>query len=212
MRIRLAIFCTSTALASKGKISLEIYDPRPDSEEQEWAEKLGIQPVTLQNTVSLYFGLAGVNERGDEDVIAFFDPYREEFLEYDITRLINNLSHPDKKKLAVLSPLPLQGSFDPGGQMGMQPAWIFMNELEQTYDIENLETDVKAIPETVDVLMVVHPKNLSDETLFAIDQFVLRGGRLIVFADTYCESDEPKPDPEQSKYAFAKVFQSGKAL
>src|SRR3990172_852060 len=182
------------ALASKGKISLEIYDPRPDSEEQEWAEKLGIQPVPLQNTVSLYFGLSGVNERGDEDVIAFFDPNREEFLEYDITRLINNLTHPEKKKLAVLSSLPLQGSFEPG-QMGMQPPWIIMNELEQTYDIENLETDVKTIPANVDVLMVVHPKNLSDETLFAIDQFVLRGGRLLVFVDTYCESDEQKPNP-----------------
>jgi ABC-type uncharacterized transport system involved in gliding motility auxiliary subunit len=79
--------------------------------------------------------------------------------------------------------------------MGMQPPWIVMNELGQTYDIENLETDVKAIPASVDVLMVVHPKSLSDETLFAIDQFVLRGGRLLVFVDTYCESDEPQPDP-----------------
>lgn len=182
-------------LSSNGKIVLEVYDPRPDTEEQEWAEKFGIQPVPIQNNVSLYFGLAGTNERGDEGVIAYFDPNREEFLEYDITRLIYNLSHPDKQKLGIISSLPLQGSFDP--QKGMQPPWIFINELSQSYEIENLETDVKKIPESVEVLLLVHPKKLPDVTLFAIDQFVLRGGRLLVFVDPHCEMDEPKQDPSK---------------
>ena len=181
------------ALTSKGKLILEVYDPRPDTEEQEWAEKFGIQPVPIQNNMSLYFGLVGTNERGDEDVIAYFDPNREELLEYDITRLIYNLNHPDKQKLGIISSLPLQGSFDP--EQGMQPPWIFINELSKSYDIENLETDVKAIPEDIEVLLLLHPKNISNETLFAIDQFVLRGGRLLVFVDPYCETDEPKPDP-----------------
>ena len=147
------------ALTSKGKLILEVYDPRPDTEEQEWAEKFGIQPVPIQNNMSLYFGLVGTNERGDEDVIAYFDPNREELLEYDITRLIYNLNHPDKQKLGIISSLPLQGSFDP--EQGMQPPWIFINELSQSYDIENLETDVKTIPKDVEVLLLIHPKNIS---------------------------------------------------
>ncbi len=204
--------------AGKGRIILEMYDPRPDTEEQEWAEKFGMQRVPLQNGVSIYFGLAGVNERGDEDVIPFFNPNREEFLEYDITRLIHKLSNPEKKTIGLISSLPVLGAKPdpytaPGpGNRSIDP-WLITQELQQLYTIEDLTGSVEAIPDKVDVLLLIHPKELPETTLFAIDQFILRGGRALIFVDPFCEADTPSHDPQRPyETLFAKRASNLKKL
>ncbi len=185
-----------------GKIILEIYDPRPDSEEQEWAEKFGIKSVTLQSGMPIYFGLAGVNELGDEDVIAFFDPQREEFLEYDITRLIYNLSNPKKKVIGLMSSLPVLGAeinqFAPPGPSNRRiDPWLFTKELKHLYTLKDLGTNVNKIEDDIDILLLIHPKDPSDDSLFAIDQFILNGGKAIIFIDPYCEAEIPSHDPQK---------------
>jgi ABC-type uncharacterized transport system involved in gliding motility auxiliary subunit len=189
-------------IAGGNNIVIEIYDPRPDTEEQEWAEKFGLQSYPVQGGTPIYFGLVGINELGDEDVITFFDPNREEFLEYDITRLTYNLSNPEKKIIGLITSLPILGSevnpMNPTAQS--DEPWLFTTELEQTYTLRDLGASPDSIDDDVDLLLIVHPKKLSDTTLFAIDQFVLKGGRALIFVDPFCEADTPKQDP-QNPYA-----------
>jgi ABC-type uncharacterized transport system involved in gliding motility auxiliary subunit len=191
-------------LAGGGQIIVESYDPRPDTEEQEWAEKFGLQGYPIQGGTPIYFGLAGLNELGDEDVISFFDPNREEFLEYDITRLIYDLGNPEKKVIGLITSLPVLGSggnpMDPTGAMGGSEPWLFTTELEQGYTLRDLGTSPEKIDNDVDLLLIVHPKKLPDTALFAIDQFVLKGGRALIFVDPFCEADKPEADP-QNPYA-----------
>ncbi len=187
---------------SDGKINLEYYDPRPDTEEQEWAERYGIQAIPLQGDVPIYFGLAGVNELGNEDVIAFFDPQREELLEYDITRLVYDLSNPSKKVVGFISSLQILGKdINPYAPPSINnrriEPWIFTGELKQTYKLIELGASIKKIPDDIGILIIIHPKDLSDNTLFAIDQFILNGGSALIFVDPYCEADVPPHDPKK---------------
>ncbi len=197
-------------LAGHGRVILELYDPRPDSEEQEWAEKFGIQTVPLRSGMPIYFGLAGINERGDDDVITFFNPNREEFLEYDITRLIYNLSKPKRKVIGLISALPILGSepnpyAPPGPSNRRIDPWIFTRELQQVYSLNDLGTSINKITDDIDILLIIHPKDLPENTLFAIDQFVLRGGRALIFVDPYCEAETPSHDPQKPyEVMFAK--------
>ncbi len=198
---RVQDFLEEYKIAGQGKVIVEIYDPRPDTEDEEWAEKFGLQSVPLQS-FSVYFGLAGLNESGDEDVISFFNPNREEFLEYDMTKLIYNLNNPEKKIIGLISSLKLLGQernpYAPPGMFNKQvEPWIFTQELEQIYEIREIGATVKDIPDEIDTLLIVHPKQLPDETLFAIDQFVLKGGRSLIFVDPHCENDAPSHDPQK---------------
>lgn len=179
------------------KINLHIIDPEPFSEAEDSAEGYGIQGIPVDNTnTKFYFGLAGTNSTDEEKVIAFFSPNREEFLEYDLTKLIYQLNNIKKTVVGLMSTLPIQGS---GGSPFMQNAvqpWMIVEHLSQLFEIRKLETDIDAIDEDVNVLMLVHPKDLSDDTLYAIDQFVLKGGKAIVFADPYSEAYKPPTDPK----------------
>jgi len=180
-----------------GKIQLRIIDPEPFSEEEDRAEGFGLQGVPVdQSNTTFYFGLAGTNTTDDEEVIPFFAPNRAEFLEYDVTKLIYQLDKPQQKIIGVMSTLPIQGDTQasPFAQNKAEP-WMIMEHLRQLFELQTLETDIDSIPETIDVLMLVHPKGLSDKTLYAIDQFVLNGGRTIVFVDPYSEAEQPPSDP-----------------
>ncbi len=170
-------------------INLHIIDPEPFSEAEDSAEGYGIQGVPVDNSnTKFYFGLAATNSTDDEKVIAFFSPNREEFLEYDLTQLIYQLNNPKKTVVGLMSSLPMQG--------GKDSSWMIIDHLSELFEIRQLETDVETIDEDVDVLMLVHPKDLSDETLYAIDQFVLKGGKAIVFADPYSEAYKPPTNPK----------------
>ena len=168
-------------------INLQIIDPEPFSEAEDSAEGYGIQGVPVDNSnTKFYFGLAGTNSTDDEKVIAFFSPNREEFLEYDLTQLIYQLNNTKKTVVGLMSSLPIQGDRD--------SSWMIVDHLSQLFEIRKLDTDIETIDDDVDVLMLVHPKDLSDETLYAIDQFVLKGGKAIVFADPYSEAYKPPTD------------------
>jgi ABC-type uncharacterized transport system involved in gliding motility auxiliary subunit len=174
--------------ASRGKVRLEVYDPQPFSDAEDRAVAYGLQAAPLNDQgEAVYFGLAGTNSTDDQQVIAFFNPVRERFLEYDLTRLAHALAFPKRTRVGLLSTLPLES--DPTSVMQGKPAQplAIISQLRQVDDVENLSPDIEAIPANVDVLMLVQPQKLSDGTLFAIDQFVLKGGKAIVFADPYSE-------------------------
>lgn len=174
-------------------ITLEVYDPKPDSDEEEWAKKFGLQSINLNYGESLIMGLVGVQE--DREVnIPMFDPKREQFLEYDISQLVMGFSKTKNKVIGLMTGLPVMGT-TPNQMQQMQgqrgaPKWIVMGELEKSYKIEPIETTVQEIPEHINMLIVMHPKKLSDVTEYAIDQFVMRGGQLTVLVDPSALSDQ----------------------
>jgi len=175
--------------AADGKIRLRLVDPEPFSEDEDKASAFGLQAVPItQGGEQLYFGLAGTNGVDDTQVIPFFQPDQEEFLEYEISRLVQSLANPQRPVVGVLSGLAVNGGFDFASQQPTPP-WMFMEEIRQLFQIESLKTDVDLIPDNVSVLLLIHPKNLPEQTLYAIDQFVMRGGKLLAFVDPHSEAD-----------------------
>jgi ABC-type uncharacterized transport system involved in gliding motility auxiliary subunit len=185
---------------SGGRVRLEVFDPEPFSETEDRAVALGLQGVPVdQSGEQVYFGLSGVNLLDDERTIPFFQPDRERFLEYDLTRMVWELSNPRRPVLGVISSLPLNG--DPRAMMMRQPGvgqpFVAMNQLRQFYTVRDITPDTQVIEPDVQVLMVAHAQNLSDQMLYAIDQFVMRGGRLIALTDPHSESQATRPSPGQ---------------
>ncbi len=171
-----------------GKLRLETYDPPPFSDAEDRAVAFGLQGAPLNSQgEQVYFGLAGTNSTDDQQVIAFFSPERERFLEYDLTKLIHALAYPKRTVVALMTALPLNG--DPMGVLQGRSSrpMAFLDQLRQTDDVEMLPPDADAIPAGTDVLMLVHPQNLPPKSLFAIDQFVLGGGKAVVFVDPMSE-------------------------
>lgn len=187
---------------SKGKLKLQVIDPVAFSEEEDDAARFGLQAVPLQSGETLYFGLAGTNAVDAQEVIPFFDPSKEEFLEYDVARLIYALSNPKHPVVGLLSRLPMTGGFDFNTQRTREP-WAVSSEMEQTFEVRSLGPTLTKVDDDVDVLMIVHPKDLDDETLYAIDQYVLRGGKALVFVDPHAEADIPMQDPNNPMAAMA---------
>ncbi|WP_455231014.1 Gldg family protein [Geopseudomonas aromaticivorans] len=175
--------------AAGGKLHLKVIDPEPFSEDEDRAAEFGLQGVPLQQGGDkLYFGLAGTNALDNVQSIPFFPLDQEEFLEYEISRLIQSLAKPERPVVGVLSGLQMDGSFNPlTGQAGTP--WMVMEEIRQQFNIKSLRNDIDRIPDEVSVLLLVHPKDLPPPTLYAIDQFVLRGGKLLAFVDPFSESD-----------------------
>ncbi len=174
--------------AAHGKLRLEIYNPQPFSDVEDQAVAFGLQAVPLDREGDqVYFGLAATNSTDDQQVIAFFSPERERFLEYDLTKLIHSLAFPKKTVVGLISSLPLEG--DMAAMMQGRPSqpMAVIEQLQQLDKIEPLSASLDAIPADVDVLMLVHPQNLPPKTLFAIDQFVLKGGKALVFVDPHSE-------------------------
>jgi ABC-type uncharacterized transport system involved in gliding motility auxiliary subunit len=177
---------------SNGKLKLDIYNPTPFSDEEDLAVGYGLQGVPVnQAGEQVYFGLAGSNSTDDEGSIAFFHPERERFLEYDLTSMVAKLANPKKKVVGLITALPMQGQFMPQG--GMQQPWAIMQQLNDRFDVKPVLDDGNAIPADIDVLMIVQPKRLSDRLRYAIDQYVLKGGKALVFVDPHSESDFTGP-------------------
>ncbi len=176
-----------------GNINLHVIDPEPFSEEEDRAVAYGLQGVPLSEggSATFYFGLVGTNALDNEQSIPFFQPERSNQLEYDLAKLVHQLAHPKKPVVAVISTIPLES---PGGGGGFMPGQfgeplVIMEQMRQLFDVRELEPSIGAIEDDVDVLMLIHPKELADTTQYAIDQFVLRGGRALVFVDPYAEAD-----------------------
>ena len=175
--------------AADGKLTLQVIDPEPFSDSEDQAAQAGLQAVPLRaGGEQIYFGLVAANTRGDRQAIPFFALDQEEFLEYEISRLINGLAHPQLPVVGVLSGLQLAGGYDMLARRP-SPPWMILEAIRQLFRIESIETDAEQIPEQVSVLLLVHPKQLPQQTLYAIDQFVLRGGKLLAFVDPFSEAD-----------------------
>ncbi len=180
--------------AARGKIKLELLDPQPFSDAEDRAVALGLQGVPVnQGGDMVYFGLAGSNSADKDESIPFFQPERERFLEYDITKLVYNLTVTKKPAVGVLSMLPLQGQFR-GMQQQPEP-WAIYTQLTQFFDLRMLDREIAKIPDDIKVLLLVHPNVMSDKTLYAVDQFILRGGRAMIFVDPHAEGELTRPGP-----------------
>ena len=172
-------------------------DPEPFSEEEDAAASFGLRAVPANNgNQQLYFGIAATNALDDVETIAFLDPRQEASLEYDLASMVDRLSQGELPRVGLVDGLSMGGGFNPQAQR-MDEAWVIHDQLNQLYRIENIETDAKALPEGLDALILVHPKDLSDSLRYAIDQYALGGGRLLVFVDPYAEQDQPAQPRQQ---------------
>jgi len=169
-------------------LNLNIIDPVPFSEDEDRAAQFGLQPINLGLGQAIYFGLVGTNSVGEEEIISIFNPDRERFLEYEIARMIYSLARPEKVVVGLLAGVPMTPGFDPQMQRPTEP-WVIYTQAEQLFEVRTLSSSLTTIEEELDVLWLVHPKGLGLETLYAIDQFILRGGRALIFLDPFAEID-----------------------
>ena len=199
--------------AGNGNVALETYDPKQDSDEEEWAVKYGVEPQQANPFgAPIYFGLV-VTCGTQEQTIPGFDPRMESTLEYEITRHITRAVWPERPVVGVLSAIP--------GVLGEQPnpmmmqrqrpsrGWIAFSELKKDYDVREIAKDAESIDDDVKALVVVHPKDLSEKTLFAIDQFVIKGGRLIACVDPFSFKDFQASGQQQNPMMMQMGGQGG---
>ena len=189
-------------LAGKGQVIIEMHDPKPDSDAEDAARRYGVaaQQVEMFGP-SVYIGLAAVAGE-TEGVIPALDPRNEGLLEYHITRLIYRVVNPQKPVVGVMSSLPVLGTQAPPSfgfppQGAQQPSWLAFREIEDDYELRQVETTAEEIPPDIRALIVVHPKDLGESALYAIDQFVLRGGHLLAFVDPFSASELESAPPQQ---------------
>ncbi len=195
-------------IVSGRRITLEKRDPKPDSDDEELAQRYGISPQTLDMFGSAFhFGLVAL-AGGEEAVIPVLDPRTESHLEYNITRLIYRATHTRKPAVGVLSSLPVLGSAAPNFSMPGMPMppqrrpWLSFQDLRNDFDLREIQPQAETIDPDIESLIIVHPKALPDTALFAIDQFVLRGGRLLVFVDPLSVSEMEAQAPGQDPYGL----------
>ncbi len=182
---------------SNDNIRLNVIEPEPFSEEEDRAVGEGMQgaPINAAGDQA-YFGLVGTNSIDDQESIPFFQNNREEKLEYDLTKLIYNLANPEKRTIGVISQLPVFGNFMPG----MTQEWAISAVVSEFFDIRVLDSALE-INQDLDLLLIVHPKYLTELTVFAIDQYLLAGGKAMIFVDPFAEGDVIPPNP-QDPYAM----------
>ena len=181
---------TELSGVSDGKVILYQYEPEPFSEGEDSAVSFGVQGIPLDQGGELaYFGLAGTNTVDDIELIPFFQPERETLLEYDLTQMIYALSNPEPTVVGVMGSLPLMGDMQAQMQGGVLVPWAIANELRKHYELINLPETVDVLPDSVNVMMVVHPQKMTKRAIYELEQFLFRGGRALVFIDPKAESD-----------------------
>jgi ABC-type uncharacterized transport system involved in gliding motility auxiliary subunit len=192
---RVREFLEEISARAGGKVHLQVIDPQPFSDEEDRAAEFGLQSLHAGGAgEALYFGLGGTNSTDGRSAIPSFTPDREEFLEYDVAKLIQELGTPKKPVIGLLSSIGLQGQFNPQtGQMG-EP-WPIYTQIQQLFTVRTLTPDLDHIDKDVDVLMLVHPKQLAPKALYAVDQFVMRGGRILLMLDPNAGADLSGQDP-----------------
>jgi gliding motility-associatede transport system auxiliary component len=173
--------------AARGKIILEQYDPKPDSDAEDSARLDGVDGQMLPTGEKFYLGLS-VSMVDSKEAIPFLDPNKERLLEYDLSRAISRVMTPEKPVVGVMSPLPVFGApSNPmmarmGQQQGQDP-WVFVNELKADFTVKKVEMTADKIDDDIKVLVVIHPKEITDKAQYAIDQFIMRGGKLLAYLD-----------------------------
>jgi ABC-type uncharacterized transport system involved in gliding motility auxiliary subunit len=181
--------------AAGGRVSLQVIDPLPFSEDEDRAAQYGLLDIaraTLGDSV--YFGLAATNSVGEEAIIEVFDPTKENTLEYDLARLIFSLASPQKNVVGLVSGVPMTGGFDPQAQQPLPP-WVISQQARQLFDVRALAPSFATIDPDIDMLWIVHPPAFDEQTLYALDQYLLGGGRALIFVDPLAEIASAMPDP-----------------
>ncbi len=174
---------------SNGHLKIQEFDPKPDSDEEEWAQRYGLQSQVLDmfGGNSMYFGIVAVSGK-KEAAIPLLSQSTEPQLEYMITRMISEVTKQKEATVGLMSALPVEGSrsnpYLPSANNNK--AWTLVSELKQQYNVQSIAMDADSIPDNIDTLIVIHPSGITDSTLYAIDQFVLRGGHLLAFTDPMC--------------------------
>jgi ABC-type uncharacterized transport system involved in gliding motility auxiliary subunit len=191
------------ASRAHGKIKLEVIDPQPFSEDEDRATGYGLQAVpTGENGEKIFLGLAGTNSTNGKSVIPFLQPNKEGFLEYDVAKLVHELTVTHKPVVGLVSGLEIGQGFDPATRSLRDP-WAIDQQLTQQFDVRQLNApSLKSIDKDIDVLVLIQPKKLSADAQYAIDQFVMRGGHLLVFVDPEAETDTSGADPNNPQAAM----------
>ena len=186
------------AARSHGKVILETVDPLPFSEAEDRAAGYGLTAVPVgAGGDSLYFGLAGTNATDGQVSIPIFQPDKETFLEYDVAKLMSSLATDKRPVVGILSSLDMGPGFD-AQTRSVRNGWVIDDQLRQLFDVRKVDPGIGMIDDAIDLLVLVHPKNLSDDALYAVDQFVLRGGHVMVFVDPDAEAEAVAPDTDPS--------------
>lgn len=181
----------------KGQLKLLIIDPEPFSEAEDEAVGNGIRQLPLSSTGEMgYLGIVGTNATDDREVLPFLSPDREDALEYEITKMIYTLAVPQKRVIGVLTGLPVfRGPPDPNTGQPRGQEWTIFTLLKELYDVRELDKQTQEIDDDIDTLILIHPKDISQKTMYAVDQFVLTGGKAMIFVDPLAEQDQTPPDP-----------------
>ncbi len=177
------------AARSKGKLTLEKVDPVPFSPEEDEAALYGLQGVPVGTAGdTLYFGVVGTNSLDGLQVMPFLQPEKEKFLEYDLAKIVYSLSHPKQHKVGLISGLDMQAGFDAASQR-MRDAWVIYQQFDQLFELQQIPPDSENLADDLELLVLIHPVNLTENMLYQIDQFALRGGRVLAFLDPLAEAD-----------------------
>lgn len=189
-------------LRSGGKVTFEVLDPEPFSEAEDRARREGVAGVPIDARTEFFLGIVGANSTDGREVIRFLDPGQERLLEYDITRLVHKLSDPKRPTVGLMSSLPLEGRpAMPGMPPEMTRPWRIVGELREQFVVQPIDVEATAIPDGVDLLLLLHAKQLGEPLLRAIDAFVRSGKSAIVVIDPLCEVDVP-PEALQNPTAL----------
>lgn len=175
-------------------IQLSVIDPEPFSEAEDDAVAAGLKGIPLNDGSTLYLGLIATNSTDGHGAVPFFTEDREKFLEYDLIKLLTGLDKSDRSKMGLLTQLPMQ--FGPGGPQAMmqgraQP-YVLYEQLQEAFELEEIDPSFTELPADLDILLIAHPPALGEDQLYAIDQYVLAGGRTLVFLDPHSEAMDPR--------------------
>lgn len=197
--------------AAGSNLVVERYNPKPDSEEEDAAQLDGIEPQQLYSGEQFYLGVA-VSQLDRKQAIAAIPPQREQLLEYDLVRAIARVGNPERPKIGLMAGLPVLGEkFNPFTRQSSEP-WVLANELKRDFEVKEIPMSAKEIDKDVNVLLLIHPRDIQPLTEYALDQFVLRGGKLIAFVDPYAYFDQtptmPGVPPQPSSSTLPTLFKA----
>ncbi len=195
---------------AKGKLKIEKYDPQPDSDAEDSARLDGLEPEAMPSGDRFYLGLA-VSMLDEKQSLPFLAPNRERLLEYDLSRAISRVMSPERAVVGIMSPLPVFGMpmnpmMQRMGQQGQEP-WALVNELKNDFKVKRVEMTAEKIDDDISVLVLLHPRDISDKAQFAVDQFVMRGGKLLAFLDPL-----PLVDTREQNQMLGAIPNSGSNL
>ena len=186
---------------SGGLLDVQYFAPEPFSDAEDRAVAFGLQGVPLgaANQVG-YFGLAATNSTDDQRTVPFFNLEREAFIEYDLTKLVYNLSNPDRPVVALVSSLPIEGAMQPGMMPGMAPPgaatppWTILTQMREFFRVRTIGRDFESLDDDVQAVFLARPEELSEKAAYAIDQYLMNGGAVFAFADPNSEEAQPNQD------------------